>query len=139
MRPLCTKLLTRQFKMAATAAATSAIGFVPLGAAPLKSRCSRLNCSKVQCLRTSMAYAGFEPDNKLMKMGLASTANEKFAYNAFKGSNCDNRRPRTLGISYGVGAEIARIVPIMSGLVLMGIAIGFVLLRIEASVEESQE
>lgn len=125
--------------MAATAAATSAIGFVPLGATPYKSRCSRIICSKVQCVQSSMSSAGFQAENKLMKMGLAPTGNEQFAYKAFKGSKSDERRPRTLGISYSVGAEIARIVPIMSGLVLVGIAIGFVLLRMEAFVEESQE
>eukprot|EP00897_Mesotaenium_endlicherianum_P003549 jgi/Mesen1/3221/ME001865S02418 len=37
-----------------------------------------------------------------------------------------------------VGAEIAPIIPIISGLTLLGVAIGFVLLRVEAAVEEQE-
>ena len=35
-------------------------------------------------------------------------------------------------------AEIFRIGAIMNGLVLVGVAVGFVLLRVEAAVEESE-
>ncbi|KAH9564795.1 hypothetical protein CY35_04G043600 [Sphagnum magellanicum] len=37
-----------------------------------------------------------------------------------------------------VASEIFTVVPIMSGLVLIGVALGFVLLRVEAAVEESE-
>ncbi|KAH9314002.1 hypothetical protein KI387_022629, partial [Taxus chinensis] len=138
-KPLCTKLLARSLKMAATAAATSAVGLVSSGATLYKSHCSRPTSSKVHCVRSFMSNAGLKPDNKSTNMGLASTPIDQFAYKAFKGRNCGGRKARTLGISCTVGGEIARIVPIMSALVLIGIAVGFVLLRIEAAVEESQE
>ena len=44
-----------------------------------------------------------------------------------------------LTTSCDLASEIFGLVPIMGGLVLTGVAIGFVLLRIEAAVEESAE
>jgi hypothetical protein len=37
-----------------------------------------------------------------------------------------------------VASEIFTVVPIMSALVLIGVALGFVLLRVEAAIEESE-
>ncbi|KAJ7297041.1 hypothetical protein O6H91_Y083500 [Diphasiastrum complanatum] len=37
-----------------------------------------------------------------------------------------------------VASEIFTVVPIMSALVLIGVAVGFVLLRVEAAIEENE-
>ena len=60
---------------------------------------------------------------------------------------CSLKKPSSRGGAAGGGAltatcnavaEIFRIAAIMNGITLVGVAIGFVLLRIEASVEESE-
>ncbi|KAJ3670125.1 hypothetical protein LUZ60_010449 [Juncus effusus] len=43
-----------------------------------------------------------------------------------------------LSVRRSVAGEIAQIALTMNGLVLVGVAVGFVLLRIEASLEESE-
>lgn len=86
------------------------------------------------------AFGGLKADSKVTTMGqVASTEVEFSRVQAM----C---RAGVSGVSRGgaatsrcdAGAEIIRIIPIMSGLVLVGIAIGFVLLRVEAAVEESE-
>ncbi|GBG89228.1 hypothetical protein CBR_g48936 [Chara braunii] len=43
-----------------------------------------------------------------------------------------------LAATNDVGAEIFRIIPIMCGMTLLGIAVGFVILRVETALEESE-
>ncbi|KAL2653756.1 hypothetical protein R1flu_021884 [Riccia fluitans] len=76
-------------------------------------------------------FGGLKAENKVMALGLTPSTEQKFASLA---TSC-SVRSRT---QCSVGSEILTVIPIMSGLVLMGIAIGFVLLRVEAAVEESE-
>eukprot|EP00252_Welwitschia_mirabilis_P010924 TRINITY_DN245_c0_g1_i1.p1 TRINITY_DN245_c0_g1~~TRINITY_DN245_c0_g1_i1.p1 ORF type:complete len:117 (-),score=19.63 TRINITY_DN245_c0_g1_i1:659-1009(-) len=46
---------------------------------------------------------------------------------------------RSLIKTRSMAGEIFRIVPIVCGLVLVGVAVGFALLRIEAAIEESEQ
>jgi len=70
-------------------------------------------------------------------MGMAQSTEEAFA-NVKR--RCSGRASRGggLGANMDIASEIFFIVPIMSALTLVGIAIGFVLLRVEAAVEESE-
>lgn len=85
-------------------------------------------------------FGGLKAESKVTAMGHASSTELEFARVQ---AVCRTVRS---GVSRGgaaastcdAGSEILRIIPIMSGLVLVGIAIGFVLLRVEAAVEESE-
>lgn len=82
-------------------------------------------------------FGGLKSDSQVTRMGMPVSTEEAFASVKAK---CSGRVSRggALAANCDVASEIFRIVPIMSGLTLVGIAIGFVLLRVEAAVEESE-
>lgn len=87
------------------------------------------------------SYGGLKAHNTVLGLGLPICTEQRFA------DVVSSLRLVKKGRSSGGGAlsstcnaaaEIFRIAAIMNGLVLVGVAVGFVLLRIEASVEEAE-
>ena len=112
--------------MAAVASAlqVSASACVSAKAAPVKS----------QRVRSLASFSGL----KASPVGLsqAKSVEEQFAVVA---ASCKaSSRGGALTSSCNVGAEILSVIPVMGAMVLVGITLGFVLLRVEAAVEESE-
>ncbi|CAL4936139.1 unnamed protein product [Urochloa decumbens] len=85
------------------------------------------------------AYSGLKGLNKVTMLGLRKTADYSFAkIVASLGPAGKSQRGSAFGAQMNAAAEIFRIAAIMNGLVLVGVAVGFVLLRVEAAVEESE-
>lgn len=129
--------------MAVAAAATSAITVASTISAYNHGSSSKPKMNKVYCVRGLNSYAGLKPENKVMSLGVAVGSDRQFAQlvtmcRASK-ANSGGGRGGALASTCNVAEEIARIVPIMSALVLIGVAVGFLLLRVEAAVEESEE
>jgi hypothetical protein len=84
-------------------------------------------------------HGGLKAQNNVMALGQSLSTEQQFAtvrasYSAQPGSS----RGGALASKCNVASKIFTVVPIMSGLVLVGIAIGFVLLCVEAVVEDSE-
>ncbi|KAL3685742.1 hypothetical protein R1sor_003764 [Riccia sorocarpa] len=117
------------FEMAAVAARASC-SVVACPVAVTSPRAARSSSIKAGARKLSL-FGGLKAENKVMALGLIPSTEQKFASLA---TSC-SARSRT---RCDVGSEILTIIPIMSALTLAGIAIGFVLLRVEAAVEESE-
>lgn len=85
------------------------------------------------------SFGGLKAHNNVSTLGMPTCTNQSFA------NVLSSLRSATLKKGKGGGAlsstcnaaeEIFRIAAIMNALVLVGVAVGFVLLRIEASLEE---
>eukprot|EP00270_Netrium_digitus_P014628 TRINITY_DN4_c0_g1_i2.p1 TRINITY_DN4_c0_g1~~TRINITY_DN4_c0_g1_i2.p1 ORF type:complete len:120 (-),score=23.69 TRINITY_DN4_c0_g1_i2:73-432(-) len=101
-------------------------------AAPAKktSKVSSTPCfGNFSGLRTTSSLAPVLKEKRSVEEEFAviASANRSTGKGGALSSRCD------------IAAEIFAVVPIMSALVLVGIALGFVLLRVEAAVEESSE
>ncbi|KAG6543602.1 hypothetical protein Mapa_014965 [Marchantia paleacea] len=114
----------------AAVAARSSCSLVATAGAIASPQAVKRTAAKAGARKLSL-FGGLKAENKVMALGLTVSTEEKFANLA---TSC-SARSRTV---CDVGSEILTIVPVMSGLVLAGIAIGFVLLRVEAAVEESE-
>ncbi|CAO2841718.1 unnamed protein product [Amaranthus hypochondriacus] len=122
----------------ATAAATSAT--IPAAATITSSTTQRkMNKPRVVYMNGLNSYGGLKAHNPVVGLGQPISTEQCFA-NVVSSL-------RTTGAGAGAGAlsstcnaagEIFRIAAIMNGLVLVGVAVGFVLLRIEATVEEAE-
>lgn len=85
------------------------------------------------------AYSGLKALNKVTLLGVRKTADYSFAKVVAKLSPAGGKsRGGAFGAQCNAAGEIFRIAVIMNGLVLVGVAVGFVLLRVEAAVEESE-
>ncbi|KAH7865904.1 hypothetical protein Vadar_012975 [Vaccinium darrowii] len=97
---------------------------------PAQKRNTRVNC-----------FHGLKSHNNVASFGRSVSLNESFGKNV-----CSLEYPsrgRKIGggglpVCRSAAGEIFNIAVIMNGLVLVGVAVGFVLLRIEAAVEESE-
>lgn len=87
---------------------------------------------KSQKVRSLASFSGL----KAAPAGLyrAKSTEEQFAVVA--AATKAGSRGGALSSRCDIGAEILSVIPIIGGLVLTGIALGFVLLRVEAAVEE---
>ncbi|KAG8061069.1 hypothetical protein GUJ93_ZPchr0003g18138 [Zizania palustris] len=86
------------------------------------------------------AYSGLKGLNKVTLLGVRKTADYSFAKVIAKlNPSGGKRRSGTFGVQCNAAGEIFRIAVIMNGIVLVGVAVGFVLLRVEAAVEEADE
>ncbi|XP_010526008.1 PREDICTED: uncharacterized protein LOC104803691 [Tarenaya hassleriana] len=92
---------------------------------------------KISYIRGINSYGGLKAQNKAVSMGMPMSTEQCFAnvVTALKGRRGGNG---SLSSTCNAVGEIFRIAAIMNGLVLVGVAVGFVLLRIEASVEEAE-
>ena len=103
---------------------------------------SSVNKTQRRSVMKLASFAGMKAESHVSRLGLAASTEEGFAAMGARvrvsSSGKNGRKGGALSASCNVASEIARIVPIISGLVLVGIALGFVLLRIEAVVEEAE-
>ncbi|KAL5209813.1 hypothetical protein ABZP36_005436 [Zizania latifolia] len=86
------------------------------------------------------AYSGLKGINKVTLLGVRKNADYSFAKVVAKLSPAGGkRRGGTFGAQCNAAGEIFRIAVVMNALVLVGVAVGFVLLRVEATVEEAEQ
>lgn len=116
--------------------ASFAVATIPSLAAPAAKKRSS---GGVTYLEGMNAYSGLKGLNKVTMLGLRKTADYSFAKIVASLSPAGKgRRGSAFGAQMNAAVEIFRIAATMNGLVLVGVAVGFVLLRVEAAVEESE-
>ncbi|PWZ58424.1 hypothetical protein Zm00014a_002934 [Zea mays] len=116
-------------------ASSFAVATVPSLAAPAAKKRS----GGVTYVEGMNAYSGLKGLNKVNMLGVRKTADYSFAKVVASLSPAGRkRRGGAFGAQMNAAAEIFRIAATMNGLVLVGVAVGFVLLRVEAAVEESE-
>lgn len=87
------------------------------------------------------SFGGLKAHNNVASLGLPVCTQQSFAkvVSSLKlPSQGKGRGGGALSSTCNAAAEIFRIAAIMNGLTLVGVAVGFVLLRIEAFVEETE-
>ncbi|XP_028791188.1 uncharacterized protein LOC114747069 [Neltuma alba] len=90
------------------------------------------------------SFGGLKAHNGVVSLGLPLSTDQCFAkmVNSMRATASSakgaGKRGGALSSTCNAAGEIFRIAAIMNGLVLVGVAVGFVLLRIEAWVEESE-
>ncbi|XP_076935467.1 uncharacterized protein LOC143602138 [Bidens hawaiensis] len=116
--------------MATTSATLSPVNFTVV--APTRS--SGRTTTKVTYINS---FGGLKAHNAVASLGTPVSTEQLFANFV-----CELKKPSARGgaltATCNAVGEIFRIAAIMNGITLVGVAIGFVLLRIEASVEESE-
>ena len=108
-------------------------------------RTSRRSKSNVHYIGGLNSFDGLKAYNSVASLGLPVSTAQSFAkivsslksHSEGKGSGGGGGGGALSSTCNAVG-EIFRIAAITNGLVLIGVAVGFVLLRIEASVEEAE-
>ncbi|KAM3278357.1 hypothetical protein ACQJBY_045921 [Aegilops geniculata] len=85
------------------------------------------------------AYSGLKGLNKVTMLGVRKSADYKFARIVASLSPAGKRRGGSFGAQCNAAGEIFQIAVVMNALTLVGVAVGFVLLRAEAAFEESEE
>ncbi|XP_059647740.1 uncharacterized protein LOC132294037 [Cornus florida] len=96
---------------------------------------------KVHYISGLNSFGGLKAQNNVASLGLPVCTEQSFAkvVSSLKlPSQGKGRGGGALSSTCNAVGEIFRIAAIMNGLVLVGVAVGFVLLRIEASVEEAE-
>lgn len=84
------------------------------------------------------SFGGLKAQNNVITLGLPVCTQQSFAKIVSSVRSQPSGRGGAFGARCNAAGEIFRIAAIMNGLVLVGVAVGFVLLRIEAFVEESE-
>ncbi|XVE48619.1 hypothetical protein DITRI_Ditri01bG0016000 [Diplodiscus trichospermus] len=87
------------------------------------------------------SFGGLKAHNNVVSLGQPVCTQQRFAkvVSSLKApSKGKGRGGSALSSTCNAVGEIFRIAAIMNGLVLIGVAVGFVLLRIEASLEEAE-
>ncbi|XP_057748668.1 uncharacterized protein LOC130967702 [Arachis stenosperma] len=88
------------------------------------------------------SFGGLKVQNNVTSLGLSLCTEQSFAkvVSSLKGkSRGGGRGGGAASSTRNAAGEIFEIAAIMNGLVLVGVAVGFVLLRIEASLDEAAE
>ncbi|CAM6130070.1 unnamed protein product [Calypogeia fissa] len=85
-------------------------------------------------------HGGLKAQNEVTAMGLSLSTEQQFANvrASYSAKSAASSKGGALASRCDVASEIFTVVPIMSALVLIGIAVGFLLLRVEAAIEESE-
>ncbi|XP_044475160.1 uncharacterized protein LOC123203059 [Mangifera indica] len=123
--------------------ATSAV-FPPATVAGAVVRCgsrTQKRMKKVLYLNGLNSYGGLKAHNEVVSLGITLCTEQCFANVVSSLKTTSKRRGGGGGALWSTcdaASEIFRIAAIMNGLVLVGVAVGFVLLRIEAWLEESE-
>ncbi|GKV29815.1 hypothetical protein SLEP1_g38707 [Rubroshorea leprosula] len=124
----------------ATASAALSLATVTGAGASYGSK-SEQRKNRVVYVKGMNCYEGLKAHNSVFSLGLPECTEQHFAkvINSLKKAHGKGRRGGgVLSAQCNEAGEIFKIAAIMNGLVLIGVAIGFVLLRIEASLEESE-
>ncbi|ONK64863.1 uncharacterized protein A4U43_C07F30760 [Asparagus officinalis] len=84
------------------------------------------------------SFGGLKAHNSVASLGVSKCTEQSFAtvVNNLKGKR--GSKGGALSSTCNAAAEIFQIAAVMNGLVLVGVAVGFVLLRIEATLEEAE-
>ncbi|XP_022748662.1 uncharacterized protein LOC111298189 [Durio zibethinus] len=122
--------------------ATASATFSPptLVAATVGNRRRRTSV-KVNYITGLSSFSGLKAHNNVVSLGQPVCIEQAFAnvVSSLKTpSKGKGRGGGALSSTCSAVGEIFRIAAIMNGLVLIGVAVGFVLLRIEASLEEAE-
>ncbi|KAL2347862.1 hypothetical protein Fmac_001862 [Flemingia macrophylla] len=122
----------------AMACATTPATITVVGSSSVGSRSRERN---VYFIRGLNSFGGLKAQNSVTSLGLPVCTEKCFAkvvsslkYASSKGSRGGGAASSTCNAA----GEIFQIAAIMNGLVLVGVAVGFVLLRIESSLEEAE-
>ncbi|XP_022864210.1 uncharacterized protein LOC111384181 [Olea europaea var. sylvestris] len=97
--------------------------------------------TKVKYINGLNSFGGLKAHNSVAALGLPVCTEQSFAKIVSSMKKQTSRQGKSggaLSSTCDAASEIFRIAAIMNGLVLVGVAVGFVLLRIEAAVEESE-
>ncbi|KAH0727500.1 hypothetical protein KY290_003217 [Solanum tuberosum] len=95
--------------------------------------------TKVKYISGLNSFEGLKANNHVASLGLPLSTEQAFAkiVSSLK-TPSSQANGGALSSTCNAALEIFRIATIIPGLVLVGVAVGFVLLRIEATVEESE-
>ncbi|XP_059314114.1 uncharacterized protein LOC132064954 [Lycium ferocissimum] len=95
--------------------------------------------TKVKYISGLNSFGGLKANNYVASLGLPVCTEQSFAkiVSSLK-TGPSQAKGGALSASCNAALEIFRIASVINGLVLVGVAVGFVLLRIEASVEEAE-
>ncbi|CDO97118.1 unnamed protein product [Coffea canephora] len=124
----------------ATATATLSPATIKAAAIPGSGRTS-LRRTKVTYISGLNSFGGLKAHNNVVSLGLPVSTEQSFAKIVGSlrcPSQSKGRGGGALSSTCNAADEIFRIAAIIQVLVLIGVAVGFVLLRIETSVEESE-
>ncbi|CAI8605360.1 unnamed protein product [Vicia faba] len=126
----------------ATASATSPSTITVVGSTiGSKSRNNRKS-NKVKFITRLNALNGLKAQNSTVaSLGVPVSTEQAFAKvmnSIYKGGRRSGRGGGAASSTCNAAGEIFQIAAIMNGLTLVGVAVGFVLLRIEAFVEEAE-
>ncbi|WJZ83783.1 hypothetical protein VitviT2T_003435 [Vitis vinifera] len=125
----------------ATASATLSPSTFSAAAIAGLGRTSQRRKTNVHFIGGLNSFDGLKAYNSVASLGLPVCTEQSFAkiVGSLKSpSQGKGRGGGALSSTCNAVGEIFRIAAIMNGLVLVGVAVGFVLLRIEASVEEAE-
>lgn len=109
-----------------------------IAGAGISGRKTRGAEKKTVCIGGLNCFGGLKAHNSVSAMGVPVCTELCFAQVVSSLKARGRGGGGALSSTCDAAAEIFRIAAIMNGLVLVGVAVGFVLLRIEASLEESE-
>ncbi|CAI9786342.1 unnamed protein product [Fraxinus pennsylvanica] len=121
----------------ATASAMLSVPAVAIAGPAHSSRRS----TEVKYINGLNSFGGLKAHNSVAALGLPVCTEQSFAkvVSSMKTQKLrEGKSGGALSSTCNAVAEIFRIAAIIPGLVLVGVAVGFALLRIEATVEESE-
>lgn len=125
--------------MATASATLCPATFVAATAAAGSSR--RRRSVKVNYITGLNSFGGLKAQNSVTSLGMPVSTEQAFAKIVSSMRAPGKGKGQSGGVltsTCDAASEIFRIAAIMNGLVLIGVAVGFILLRIEASIEESE-
>ncbi|KAL8205206.1 hypothetical protein R6Q57_008757 [Mikania cordata] len=121
--------------MATASATLSPVNFTVV--TPTRSS-GRTTPTKVTLINGLNSFAGLKVHNTVASLGSLVSTEQQFANFVCSLRNPSSRGGGALTATCNAVGEIFRIAAIMNAITLVGVAIGFVLLRVEAYVEESE-
>ncbi|MQL88507.1 hypothetical protein Taro_021068 [Colocasia esculenta] len=105
---------------------------------------ARRGAAAAACVGHLSSFGGLKAHNGIASLGLPECVDRSFArfVSSFRAASRGKGRRGggggALSATCNAAAEIFQIAAIINGLVLVGVAVGFVILRVEASLEESE-
>ncbi|KAJ8645661.1 hypothetical protein MRB53_007409 [Persea americana] len=128
--------------MASASSALSPVTFAAAStASSTRNSSSQRRKSSVVYIEGLNSFGGLKAQTNIASLGLPVCTYQSFAMvmsSLRSASSGKGKGGGALSSTCDAAAEIFKIAAIMNGLVLIGVAVGFVLLRIEATLEESE-
>ncbi|KAM1790626.1 hypothetical protein ACFX12_034671 [Malus domestica] len=106
-----------------------------------KSRRMTSSANNVTYITGLNAFSGLRAQSSVSSLGLPQSTEQSFArvVSSLRAPSRGSGGGGALSSTCNAVGEIFKIAAILNGLTLVGVAVGFVLLRIEAAVEEAAE